>query len=107
MSDGPRVSPISGTAPPVHGQWKPGQSGNPEGGRIRKKWLLAIEEAHKRSDKERNAQESRIKASVAMIARAHNGDVAAYKELADREDGKVTTPIESVNVTRIVSGWDE
>jgi len=79
--------------PPISGQWKPGQSGNPEGGRISKRNKEAIAEAHRRLGMNNDPQESRVKAAVALVVRAHNGDVAAYKEIADREDGRIPTTI--------------
>jgi hypothetical protein len=87
MSDERAVSPINGLAPPAWGQWKPGQSGNPEGGRIAKKYKQAIETALALLG-DGDPQKTRVKIATAQIARAMQGDMNAIKDFADREDGK-------------------
>jgi hypothetical protein len=87
-----KVSPLNGVAPPVWGQWKPGQSGNPEGGRIKKKYKEAIERALTMLG-EGDPDKIRTKIAAVHIGRALGGDMAATKELYDREDGKVTQTI--------------
>jgi hypothetical protein len=82
-------NPVS---PPAWGQWKPGQSGNPEGGRIKKKYKEAIERALTALGNG-DPDITRTKIAAAHIARALQGDMAATKELYDREDGKVTQTI--------------
>lgn len=65
--------------------WKPGQSGNP-GGRPKTKQV-------------RNALQKLVdelgleQATRAIYAKACDGDVSAFREIADRLDGKVAQPI--------------
>ncbi len=82
------LSPISGVAPPVHGRWKPGQSGNP-GGRPKKKPMTEalIRILNKLNDAEGEDF------TKALFMKAAQGDVAAFKEIADRVEGKVAQPI--------------
>jgi hypothetical protein len=89
MSDYP---PVGNKSPPVWGQWKPGQTGNPEGGRIRKRYKEAIERVLTKLG-DGDPDKARDKVVAAHIARAGDGDMAAIKELYDREDGKVTQTI--------------
>ena len=72
-------SPISGTAPPITGRWQPGQSGNP-GGRPKKKPMTdaLIRLFNKLSDAETEDFNKEL------FFKAAKGDVAAYKEIADR-----------------------
>lgn len=67
------------------GKWKPGQSGNP-GGRPKTR---PFKEALARLLNE----EEMKKSAAALVAKAQNGDVSALKEIADRMDGKVPTPV--------------
>lgn len=71
-------------------QFKPGQSGNP-GGRPKDRPLtdalrraLALEIADKRKGKTKADQ-----IAVALVNKAAEGDVPAYREIADRVEGKV------------------
>ena len=85
------------------GRWKPGQSGNP-GGRPKsrpfKEALDRILKASGNGDPE--AGLDRI--AAAMVAKAEAGDVAAYKEIADRYEGKVPTPIGGTDELPAVRG---
>ncbi len=106
----PGVSPISGTAPPAWGKWVPGQSGNPEGGKISKKYKAAIERALALMADKGDPDETRTKIALAHIARACAGDMAAIKEYADREDGKVANPIggsDELGPVKVAYGWTE
>lgn len=73
-------------SPPHSGRWKPGQSGNP-GGRPKTK---PFKEALQRVIERLGGPDE---AAAALFARAITGDVAAFKECADRLDGKVPTPV--------------
>lgn len=70
------------------GKWRPGQSGNPGGRPKTKKFREELERqlalANDQGYKE---------IAAALIAKSKNGDVAAQKEIMDRIDGKVPTPI--------------
>ena len=66
-------------------QWKPGQSGNP-GGRPKTKQV--------RNALQKLVDELGLEPAVrAIYTKATEGDVSAFKEIADRLDGKVTQPI--------------
>ena len=75
-----------------YGRWKPGQSGNPKGRPLSRPFKQSFErilQALEPSDPGRALD----KLNAAMYAKALNGDVAAYKELADRYEGKVPNPV--------------
>jgi hypothetical protein len=62
-------------------QWKPGQSGNP-GGRPKTRQV--------RDALQKLVNEQGLEPAVkAIYAKATEGDVAAFREIADRLDGKV------------------
>lgn len=66
-------------------QWKPGQSGNP-GGRPKTKQV--------RDALQKLVNELGLEPAVrAIYAKAINGDVSAFREIADRLDGKVAQPV--------------
>jgi hypothetical protein len=66
-------------------QWKPGQSGNP-GGRPKTKQV--------RDALQKLVNELGLEPAVkAIYAKASEGDVSAFKEIADRLDGKVAQPV--------------
>lgn len=74
------------------GQFRPGVSGNPAGrpkSRPYKESLDRILKAIGQGDQ----QQALDQLNAAMYAKAMNGDVAAYKEIADRYEGKVPTPV--------------
>jgi hypothetical protein len=69
----------------IEHQWKPGQSGNP-GGRPKTKQV--------RDALQKLVNELGLEPAVkAIYAKASEGDVSAFKEIADRLDGKVAQPI--------------
>lgn len=74
--------------PPIEGRWKPGQSGNP-GGRPKKKPITAALE--RIFDKLSDAEVEVFARS--MFMKAGQGDVAAFKEITDRMEGKVAQPV--------------
>ena len=74
--------------PPISGRWKPGQSGNPAGGRKHKAYREALERnlallGHG------DALATLNRIAAAHITRCEQGDMGAIKELADRLDGRV------------------
>ena len=73
--------------PPACGRWKPGQSGNPLGRPKRRPFTEAIERLLQ------NNPAALDVAAAAMMAKAHNGDVAAFNALCDRVQGKVPQPV--------------
>lgn len=66
--------------------WQPGQSGNPNGRPKSKPVRDALERVLSERGDDRKALD---KAARAFLRRVAKGDVAAFKELADRLDGKV------------------
>ena len=69
---------------PIAGRWKPGQSGNPKGRPPKKILTEALQRVlAKLNDKE---TETLVSPYMERIAR---GDVAAFKEVADRTEGRV------------------
>ena len=90
---GKGVSPISGVAPPVEYQWKPGQSGNPNGMPKGKRSIVG--QLHKILDKE--VQGKDMAEAMARIAyqRALQGDFKFWDAIVDRIDGKVADKLEA------------
>ena|SRR5690348_14960093 len=79
------------------GKWRPGQSGNP-GGRPKSK---PFKEALEAIIKETGLHG----AAAALVAKANTGDVAALKEIADRLDGKVPTPVGGTDELPAIKGF--
>ena len=80
------------TPPPISGQWKPGQSGNPAGGRKNKAYREALERNLALLG-QGNAEATLNKIAVAHLTRCMEGDMGSIKEFADRMDGKVPQSI--------------
>lgn len=86
------------------GRWKPGVSGNP-GGRPKSR---PFKEALDRILKARghgSTEDGLDAIAAAMVAKAETGDVAAYKEIADRYEGKVPTPIGGTDELPSIKGF--
>jgi hypothetical protein len=99
-----RVSPISGTAPPREGQWKPGQSGNPGG---RPKWKPLTEALQALLDEEPALARELMKAT---IIKAGRGDVSAVNTIWDRLEGKVPQSVggsTELGPLRLVMEWEK
>ncbi len=106
----PGVSPLTGQAPPAWGKWRPGQSGNPEGGRQHKRYKLAIEIAMAKLSPAGDPMETEVGMAGAQLAKALQGHTEAYKELLDRLYGKVAQPIggaDDLGPVKISYGWQE
>ena len=86
--------------PPVSGQWKPGQSGNPSG-RPKKKPLT---DALQRVLNKLSEQDAEVLVSE-IVKRMATGDVGAFKEVADRVEGKVPTPIGGTDELPAIKGF--
>lgn len=87
MSQEPQSRPNGGRhLPPIETRFKKGVSGNP-GGKSKKKPLTA--------ELERLASDpAQAKlAAAALVTRAKRGDVHAFREFADRVEGKVEQPV--------------
>ena len=78
--------------PPISGQWKPGQSGNPAGGRKHKAYREALERNLALLG-QGDAEATLNRIAAAHITRCEQGDMGAIKEFADRMDGRVPTTI--------------
>jgi hypothetical protein len=87
-----------GVAPPEHAQFKPGQSGNPKG-RPQGTSLTAI---IKRvlAEQDGNGTKADKLIEVAMRA-ARTGDFRVFKELIDRNDGKIADQIQADGKLRV------
>lgn len=70
--------------PPVAGRWKPGQSGNPKGRPPRKPVSEALQAIFDELDKKGHQEYAK-----AVWKKAATGDIAAFKEVADRVEGRV------------------
>ncbi len=81
----PKYRPV----PPVSGQWKKGQSGNPAGRPKRKPFLESLNRVMAALDPNGDGDAALDRLNAAMYARAAQGDVASYKELRDMVDGKI------------------
>jgi hypothetical protein len=73
----------------------PGQSGNPEGGRLRKPLTAALEQIY--SD-----PKEAMAAAKALAAKVRKGSVAHWQEAANRIEGKVTETMEAKVGIRVV-----
>ena len=78
--------------PPIEGRWKPGQSGNPAGGRKHKAYREALERNLALLG-QGNPDVTLNKIAVAHLTRCMEGDMGSIKEFADRMDGKVPQAI--------------
>lgn len=86
------------------GRWKPGQSGNPGGRPKSRPFKESLDRVLKALGQGDNGK-SLDQLTGAMVAKAMNGDVAAYKELADRYEGKVPTPIGGTDELPSIRGF--
>jgi len=89
MDEKPKYKPV----PPVSGQWKPGQSGNPAGRPSNRPFKASFERVLKALDPNGDGGAAIDRLNAALYARAVNGDVQAYRELADRYEGKTPQAI--------------
>jgi len=86
------------------GRWKPGQSGNPGGRPKSRPFKEALDRILKASG-DGDPEKGLDKIAAAMVAKAETGDVAAYKEIADRYEGKVPTPIGGTDELPSIKGF--
>lgn len=68
--------------------WSPGQSGNPDGRQKSKPWRDALQRALGKIDADGKRPRLELIAEKVVTA-AEEGDRDAWKEIADRLDGKV------------------
>lgn len=85
------------------GKWKPGQSGNPNGRPKSRPFKEALDRILS-SMGEGNVDKGLDQLAAAVTAKAMQGDVAAYKEIADRYEGKVPTPIGGTDELPAIKG---
>lgn len=93
-----RPSPINGQIPPVEHQFKPGQSGNPQGRPKQVSITKMLRELLARDirDGTTNADlflDVGFKAAIG-IKQKNSPDFKFWKEFLDRNDGKVTEPVD-------------
>jgi hypothetical protein len=82
-----RVSSRSGTAPPAEHQFKPGTSGNPHGRPSGTSLTAIIRSELAKPDRKHGTKADKL---IAVAERqAMRGDFRFFKELIDRNDGKV------------------
>lgn len=86
------------------GRWKPGQSGNP-GGRPKSRPFKEALDRILKTHGEGSTDNGLDKIAAAMVAKAQSGDVAAFKEIADRYEGKVPTPIGGTDELPSIKGF--
>ena len=91
--------------PPIHGRWKPGQSGNPKGALPKKLYKQALEAALRKLSDANNPEQVAEEIAVAHIERAKQGDMGAIKEFADRMDGKVPQAIGGTDELPAIKGF--
>lgn len=99
----------------IEPRWEKGESGNPNGrpkgsrnrSTIAKQWLEVSQKIKNPiTGKEENLEQQDIM-TLALIKKARNGDVSAYKELMDSAYGKIVQPTDittkgdSLNVINI------
>ena len=79
--------------PPKEYQWKPGQSGNPNGRPSKENCLTSLlKEAMKMVDKKKKLTYAQLLV-ITLINRALLGDTKAIDMILDRVDGKVVQPV--------------
>src|SRR5512139_2298782 len=86
------------------GQWRPGQSGNPNGRPKSRPFKDALERILK-AHGDGSIEGGLDKLAAAMVAKAQTGDVAADKEVMDRYEGKVPTPIGGTDELPAIRGF--
>jgi len=96
--------PVGYKQPPISGQWKPGQSGNPDGGRKHKRYREALER-NLAILGQGDAEATLDRIAVAHITRCEGGDMGAIKEFADRMDGKVPQSIGGTDELPPIKGY--
>jgi hypothetical protein len=90
----------NGNVPPAHARFKPGQSGNPNG-RPRETSLTAIiRRVLAEADEEHGTKGEKLIA-VALRA-ADKGDFRYFKELIERNDGKVPDRIADADGNKLI-----
>ncbi len=98
------VSPISGTAPPKEGRWKPGQSGNPSG---RPKWKPLTEALQRLADEEPRLWDELVRG---IVVKAGKGDVSAMNSIWDRVEGKIAQTVggsSDVGPIKLTIEWEK
>ncbi len=104
IDDDEKKSPISGTAPPREGRWKPGQSGNPGG---RPRWKPLTEALQRLYDEQ---PELLDQLAARLTVKAGQGDVSAWNTICDRLEGKVAQTVggsTDVGPVKLVLKWEK
>lgn len=109
------TTPIMSSLDNLKPAWEKGQSGNPNGrpkgsrnrSTIAKQWLEVSQKIKNPITGEEENLEQQDIMTLALIKKARNGDVSAYKELMDSAYGKIVQPTDittkgdSLNVINI------
>lgn len=86
----------------IEPRWKKGESGNPNGrpkgsrnrSTVAMEWLALVEKTKNPITGETEHLEQQDIMTLALIKKAKDGDVAAYRELMDSAHGKAQQPID-------------
>lgn len=69
--------------------WKPGQSGNPEGARVKARRVAVILDRALAQEDLKADEDHRIRKGIEkMLDKVAEGDLASFQAIADRSDGK-------------------
>lgn len=78
--------------------WKPGQSGNPEGARIKARRISTILDRALAQEDLKAEEDHRIRKGIEkMLDKISEGDLAAFQTIADRTEGKPAQQIDHGN----------
>ena len=91
--------------------WQPGQSGNPEGGRLKARRVATILERALTQEDLKAEEDHRIRQGIEkMLDKVAQGDLAAFQAIADRTDGKPAQTIVGPGEDgehEVVIRWDD
>lgn len=74
--------------------WQPGQSGNPEGGRLKARRFANMLDRAITQDELKPEENQRLRMAIEkVLSKASEGDLASIQLLAERLDGKAVQPI--------------
>jgi len=85
------------------GKWKPGQSGNPEGRPPKKECLTSLlrEEIEKKCQSDKKGRTWKELIVLTTLELAIKGNSVALREIWDRIDGKLATPVGIADIEQL------